>query len=323
MSERKPTITHLDFVRSRYGGRRYDTNLMEAFKGQYAVKEVCLVPYSGIIRNLWSIISKVVWYVFFYRGVLVLTARTAIFAGVAAKKNMLIVHHIDNDNVSGLPRLLGRINFWYMRRFKNRFDVVITVSAYWKQRFTDWKFPRVEVLYNSLDPSAFDIAPYEVETFLHKYQLHHKPIIYLGNCLQAKGADIALQHLSNVDAHFVTTGGKDMDLPTRHLDLPYREYLCLLKSAQVVVLMSRFTEGWNRIAHEAVLCGTPVIGSGTGGMGELLEKANMPICTNPNELLSHYQNVIANNLKPKQAFFLGLDGSSFRAKANKLIVDNG
>ena len=42
--------------------------------------------------------------------------------------------------------------------------------------------------------------------------------------------------------------------------------------------MSKFLEGWNRTAHEAMLCRTPVIGSGTGGMRELLLGGQQIIC---------------------------------------------
>ena len=44
--------------------------------------------------------------------------------------------------------------------------------------------------------------------------------------------------------------------------------------------MSKLMEGWNRVAHEALLCNTPVVGSGMGGMGELLTKSKQIITTN-------------------------------------------
>jgi glycosyltransferase involved in cell wall biosynthesis len=62
------------------------------------------------------------------------------------------------------------------------------------------------------------------------------------------------------------------------LTLGYRDYLLLLKSAEVVITMSKFLEGWNITAHEAMLCKTPVIGSGKGGMRELLEGGRQIIC---------------------------------------------
>jgi glycosyltransferase involved in cell wall biosynthesis len=67
----------------------------------------------------------------------------------------------------------------------------------------------------------------------------------------------------------------------RHLDLAFREYVCLLRAAEVVVTMSRFKEGWNRVAHEAMLVGTPVVGSGMGGMRELLRGGGQIVCEDP------------------------------------------
>jgi glycosyltransferase involved in cell wall biosynthesis len=48
--------------------------------------------------------------------------------------------------------------------------------------------------------------------------------------------------------------------------------------------MSKFREGWNRTAHEAMLCKTPVIGSGLGGMRELLEGGSQIICEDFDDL---------------------------------------
>ena len=54
---------------------------------------------------------------------------------------------------------------------------------------------------------------------------------------------------------FVMTGKKDgnLDLPVKHFNLPYRDYLLLLKVCDVVLTMSRMVEGWNRTAHEAMV----------------------------------------------------------------------
>jgi len=46
----------------------------------------------------------------------------------------------------------------------------------------------------------------------------------------------------------------------------------------MVIAMSKFKEGWCRTAHEAMLLKTPVIGSGLGGMQELLEGGKQIVC---------------------------------------------
>ena len=54
--------------------------------------------------------------------------------------------------------------------------------------------------------------------------------------------------------------------------------LALLKASLVVVTMSKIKEGWSITTHEAMLLKTPVIGSGLGGMKELLEGGGQIIC---------------------------------------------
>ena len=46
------------------------------------------------------------------------------------------------------------------------------------------------------------------------------------------------------------------------------------------------------MAHEAMLMGVPVIGSGYGGMGELLEKGGQKIVTNPADLSSSLNSIL-------------------------------
>ena len=51
----------------------------------------------------------------------------------------------------------------------------------------------------------------------------------------------------------------------------YMDYNILLKNAKAVICMSDFKEGWCRVLHEAAIHGTPILGSGLGGMKELME----------------------------------------------------
>ena len=52
-------------------------------------------------------------------------------------------------------------------------------------------------------------------------------------------------------------------------------------------------EGWNRIAHEALLSHTPVIGSNSGGMKELLEKAGQVVVNDKTEIYSAVEKVLS------------------------------
>ena len=65
--------------------------------------------------------------------------------------------------------------------------------------------------------------------------------------------------------------------------------LLLLAACDVVLTMSTFSEGWNRTAHEAMMSSTPVVGSGTAGMGELLRGGGQLICGDFAELRKYVQ----------------------------------
>ena len=67
----------------------------------------------------------------------------------------------------------------------------------------------------------------------------------------------------------------------------------MLFRSDVVVTFSKMIEGWNRIAHEALLCGTPVVGSGVGGMKELLDGAGQLIAGTENDLAQAVGEVLS------------------------------
>jgi glycosyltransferase involved in cell wall biosynthesis len=77
------------------------------------------------------------------------------------------------------------------------------------------------------------------------------------------------------------------DYPSEHVKTHYfkdGEFPLFLASCDVVITLSTMIEGWNRTAHESILVGTPVIGSGTGGMQELLEKTKQTILSDTKTL---------------------------------------
>jgi len=193
------------------------------------------------------------------------------------RKHVVILHHIDTS---------GFDNRTFYDYFTKRFfkkvqlaDVVVVVSEYWKNILTKLGCPKVVVIHNSFDLTQFEFDKQELTDFCRKLGIpNDKPIIYLGNARPEKGYLESYEALKNIDAIFLTTGKKNTNLPILHTYLSYRDYLRLLRISSLVITMSKFNEGWCRTAHEAMLCGTPVIGSGRGGMRELLQKGGQIIC---------------------------------------------
>jgi glycosyltransferase involved in cell wall biosynthesis len=157
-------------------------------------------------------------------------------------------------------------------------DAIITISKYWQNHFLKRGYPNVYLIYNGFDLNEFQFEEQEVLEFRRKFRLEDKPILYMGNCQRIKGVAEVYERLKKLDVYLVTSGRKEVDIPTLNLNLDYHDYLLLLRSSSVVITMSKFMEGWNRTAHEAMLCKTPVIGSGLGGMKELLEGGRQIIC---------------------------------------------
>jgi glycosyltransferase involved in cell wall biosynthesis len=193
-------------------------------------------------------------------------------------RNIAMVFHIDYSfqpvYLKSSWIILEKIFYHHLKKV----DAIITISKYWQNHFLERGYPKVYLIYNAFDMDQFHFEGEEIGEFKRKFQLEGKPILYLGNCQRIKGVVEAYEHLKDLEVHFVTSGRREVNIPTLNLNLTYKGYLLLLKSSSVVITMSKFREGWNRTAHEAMLCKTPVVGSGLGGMRELLEGGGQIIC---------------------------------------------
>lgn len=210
-------------------------------------------------------------------------------------KNMAFIFHID---FSGFPLLLRPFLVFFEKvvfyRQLRKVDVIVVVSEYWRKHFADKGYKNVEKIYFQIEPSDFNISEGEVSSFKEKYGLKDKPIIYLGNCQRAKGVIDSYNALCGVDAHFVTSGKQEVIIPAKNLDLSLREYFILLKASTVVLTMSKFKEGWCRTTYEAMILKTPVIGSGAGGMKELLKGGGQIVCEDFVNLRGNVERLLDN-----------------------------
>jgi glycosyltransferase involved in cell wall biosynthesis len=183
-------------------------------------------------------------------------------------------------------------------------DVIVTVSEYWKKYILERHYKKAAVAYNCFDLKEYDITARDVTKFKKKYHLEGKPIIYIGNCQELKGVVDAYEELKDLEVYLVTSGKKEIDIPAIHLDLSKKEYLTLLKASSIVLTMSKFKEGWCRTAHEAMIFGVPVIGTGTGGMGELLT-GGAQIITDVKNLRKDFITLMSNPKRMKRQGELG------------------
>lgn len=272
----------INTTRQNYGGNAYEKMTAEVLSKEFDIKFIS----TGVkIKNNFKYLGApfVLWRIFKTSrkkefDVVIRTFLSSLFLNKKPVKNIAIIHHIDNSATFVIKRIiyffLEKLIFWNIKKC----DAVVTVAKYWENYFKQKGYKNIYRIYNAFNLADFNFSKEEIELFKEKYNLTEKPIIYIGNCQKAKGVLESYNILKDLNVYLVTSGRARVKVPARNLELNYRDYLLLLKSSSVVVTMSKFKEGWNRTAHEAMLCKTPVIGSGEGGMKELLEGGKQIIC---------------------------------------------
>jgi glycosyltransferase involved in cell wall biosynthesis len=207
--------------------------------------------------------------------------------------NILLFHHIGGDVPSPYSHLNKVLNKIFYRNL-SKIDIIVVVSKFWEQFFQQKGLNNIRVIYNPFNTEHFKFKKKEINDFKSKYKLKDKPIVYIGNCHELKGVKESYENLKHLGVHLVTSGRKKINIPAVNLNLTHNQYLLLLKASSAVVTMSKFHEGWCRTAHEAMLCKTPVIGSGRGGMTELLEGGHQIICPEFNQLANYVEYALEN-----------------------------
>lgn len=307
------TIGWIEISRKKYGGVVYNEEarraLAKLFDVELVVRDARFFKnfrYLKIPESLFYLLglrgTKSVWIRDFYS---VLTLPFDKTKG----KNITVVHHDDFSGFPMIPRIiLSIIQKVFYYRILKKVDAIVTVSEYWKQYFIQKGYRNVYKIYNGFDIPQFQISDEEVLRFKKKYEFEEKPIVYLGNCQKPKGVVEAYRALRDLDVQLVTSGKRMVNIPAVHLELDYREYLCLLRASTVAIAMSKFREGWCRTAHEAMLLKTPVIGSGLGGMRELLEGGEQIVCEDFKNLKEKVEYLLQHSEEAKQ---MGERGHAF------------
>jgi glycosyltransferase involved in cell wall biosynthesis len=238
-------------------------------------------------------------------------------------KRMIIMFHFDINET----HKKRKHRFYFKRFLKNAKDAkIIVIAQYWKTFLKSFGINDIDIVY-----CAYDVDKYKQyiskEDFLKRFNLPDKPIIYLGKNSKAK-TFTAYNTVKSLQAKYllVTTGPRREFNGPVHLDLNFREYSSLLHLSNVTLLLPRFFEGWSRIAHESVICGTPVIGNGAGGMRELLEKTHQYILdeTHPAEILGLIEEITASAKrveKEDSLYAMTFNLKYFGDKWEKLVKD--
>lgn len=189
-----------------------------------------------------------------------------------------ISHHYDPSVFRGIKLFYIKFSHWLFIYQKSRIDLVVSCSKYWSHYYKEKGFKKTLTIYNGFDIKFMDnsLLVMDNKSVLNKFNLTSKNYLHLGSYGHAKGQKIALMGLKEFNFTMVATCSYNIKFiknleGVQFINANFQEYNILLKNAKTVICMSEFKEGWCRVLHEAAIHGTPIIGSGLGGMGELLD----------------------------------------------------
>lgn len=283
----------------KYGGDLFEDEMEDAFQSAgHLVKEFNPVPQGtgrlhkvpGYLQNLMNISGQAEGADF------VLRAMNHVFFMDQQPRQIVVAYHYDTAYCHPLVKAHHYLTLRSLIGNKEKVSKLVVISKYWRDYFYNLGFKNIETIYCGFDKNEFVVDPGVSEIVRSKINPKDKKIVYIGNSQKKKGADLVYEALKDRDDFLlVTSGNKDIDLPCLNLNLNRQEYLAMLSVSDVVLTFSQFKEGWNRVAHEAMLMGVPVIGSGLGGMGELLSGGGQNIVTDPADLNKAVNDVLLDS----------------------------
>lgn len=240
---------------------------------------------------------------------------------------IVIFHHYDPSVFKGIRLIYVKFSQWLFILQKSRVNMLVTPAKYWKQYFLDKGFKNIRIIRHGFDIDTMDqsIRNNDKNFVLNKFNLTSKKYLHLGSYGPAKGQKIVIKNLSNIKIPMIATGSKKIQLlddlkEITFINATYAEYNILLKNALAVICMSEFKEGWCRVLHEAAIHGTSILGSGLGGMSEVLQIGGFT-SSSPSSLSTDLNNRVKHSLSENQInSYRAFSLERFRNEWHQVIV---
>jgi glycosyltransferase involved in cell wall biosynthesis len=266
-----------------YGGDHYEDWLFDLLSQKNSIQKI-QEPRLGGVRSLVSLL-KLVKSAYIRRGKAIRPLGLPIYL-----PGMIVVfHHFDHTDLPWYSRLLENIDILLLRILYKFFNVkVISVSEFWQTWLENKNIPSEYLIYNSVSVESFSSSQDQRKYLASKYGLNQDlKWIFLGGDQKKKGGDAILEaatlrsDLTIDDYQFIFSGKNTGNIndSKKIIWLEREDYFAFLGQQHLVIANSLFSEGWCRVVHEALLCGAPTVGSGKGGMAELLSSGGGRICS--------------------------------------------
>lgn len=224
----------------------------------------------------------------------IVVARIALFSVLCniftQNKVYIVLHNFDkNDGKSFWLNLYYEVLFLVLKNTKNKNISIITVAPFWVEFFKQKVHNNIPVFHF---PNFFDNEYYSDFITVNK-----KKQIHLGQWSFKNHADvfeIAKQLTEQGYYCYFSTNFKDFATKTSNYEVVYfdqfENYLTQMALSEFTLALTEINEGWNRVAHESILVGTPVIAYTKAGLLNLVNESKSIAASNMEEVLQGIEN---------------------------------
>lgn len=230
-------------------------------------------------------------------------------------KIILVWHyHDENANISRLLKVWYRLSLSLMRLYPSSRLKVVVVAPFWQSYFEKVIGKQKIHFY----PNLFDHSFYKAyRTVAKKKQVHlgqvsfknHPDIFWIAAQITQLGY---ASYLSTNDKTKLTTQ-ESIGLSVKYFE-SHEGYLKEMAASLYTLALPNFNEGWNRVAHESIMVGTPVIGYPMGGLADLLELSKSEVALNKEEVLEMIRN--------KRTKAMSIDLKSYDVSENEKYLED-
>lgn len=254
---------------NKSGGNVYDKFVEEVLSQKYDTKIIGAYRFSSLKgKTILNCLYKYIIPSLSSKDIDIRDFYSSAYISPLTRANQIFIFH-HYDPIGTMNRFVENITF--KRFLRNAMSAhVVVVTNLWRDYLYSLGLRNIKVIYN-----CFKIENYKKyfdrKEFLDKFNLPDKPILYLGQNILAKGIAQSYESLRNIhgDYNIITSGFRSDFKRIINLNLTFEEYSTLLHISEATILFPIMKEGWSRIAHESIICGTPVFCNGSGGMKEL------------------------------------------------------
>lgn len=250
----------------------------------------------------------------------VVVARIALFAVLrnvfTQNKVYIVLHNFDkNDGKSLWLTWYYETLFFVLKNTKNNNIFIVTVAPFWVTFF------KQKIKYNI---PVFHFPNFFKNEFYSGFiALNKKKQIHLGQWSFKNHPDvfeIAKQLTDQGYYCFFSTNFKDFATKTSTYEVVYfdqfENYLTQMALSEFTLAITGINEGWNRVAHESILVGTPVITYAKAGLLDLVKESNSISANSIEEVLQAIKN---KNVQAKPNLLAHYDVKNVDDYLNKIV----